>query len=353
MKLNKVKSLEKSASFSLGELAEHVGGQVEPRYSSILIERVATIEKAGAGNICFLENEKYKKFLEHAQGCAVLVSQSMAQHCCGPVVIVENPKFAFSKIIRLFHPEKVQKPGIHPSVILGNNTFVDPSAYIGPYCVLGDDIIIQANVILNAQVTLGDNCHIGKNSYIHANVHLYSNVVLGQHNIIHSGVVLGSDGFGFVQDKQQWIKIPHIGGVLVGNNVEIGANTTVDRGVIENTVIEDNVIIDNLVQIAHNVHIGTGTAIAGCVGIAGSAKIGAYCQIGGGSIINGHLTIADYTYFIGGSQVGNSIKKSGVYSSGIPAKEYTSWIKNVARFHQLDAIADRLKVVENKLKTQD
>lgn len=348
-----MKKLQQPASFSLKELADHVGGQIEITHAPIPIQGVGTIEQACDGEICFLENAKYQKFLEASKASAVVISQSMAQTCLKPVIIVKNPKLAFAKIIRLFHPEKVQKPGIHASVIIGNNTIVDPSACIGPYCVLGENVIIEANVILGGQVTIGDHCHIGKNSYLHPNVNVYSNVILGENNMIHSGVVLGSDGFGFVQNEQTWVKIPHIGGVRIGNNVEIGANTTVDRGVIEDTIIEDGVIIDNLVQIAHNVHIGSYTAIAGCVGIAGSAKIGSYCQIGGGSIINGHLTISDYTYFIGGSQVGNSIKKSGVYSSGIPAKEYASWVKNVARFHQLDEMANRLKVLESKLKTED
>lgn len=344
------------ASFSLEEIAQHLEGQLESVHAAITISGVGTIEQAKVGDLCFLENEKYQKYLTQTKAAAVLVSYAMApqvQSSGKPMIIVANPKLAFSKVIRLFHPQKRPPVGIHSSAIIGQNTVIDPSACIGPNCVIGDNVLIKEQVIIGANVVIGDNCTIAKDTYIYPNVSIYSNVSLGENNIIHSGVVLGGDGFGFIQDKIQWVKIPHVGGVEIGNNVEIGANTTIDRGMINNTVIEEGVIIDNLVQIAHNVHIGAYTAIAACVGIAGSAIIGAQCQIGGGTIINGHITIPQGTYFIGGSQVGNSIKKPGVYSSGIPAKEYTGWIKNIARFHQLDEMAHRLKVLENKLKSED
>lgn len=259
----------------------------------------------------------------------------MAAEFKRPVIIVENPKWAFAQIIRLMHPDTGLLPGVHPSVVIGENTLIDPSASIGAHCVIGD------------------GCVIGKNTLIFPNVTLYSKVKIGDNTIVHSGATLGSDGFGFAQNQEGWLKVPHIGGVSIGHYVEIGANTSIDRGLIEDTIIEDGVIIDNLVHIAHNVHVGAYTAIAACVGIAGSAKIGKHCQIGGGSIINGHITIADYTFFIAGSQVGNSIKKPGIYSSGIPAKEYAGWVKNVARFHQLDALADRIKALEHELKKLD
>ena len=342
-----------SFGFTLGELATQVGAQVDAAHAGLSIVGINTIECAIEGEICFVDNTKYLKKLSDSKASAVLILEGMNhQSDCVPV-IVENPKWAFAKIIALFYPNKVQPSGIHPTVIVGQNTVIDPSASIGPHCVLGDFVSIEAGVCLGAHVVVGDHCHIGKNTFLHPNVSLYANVTLGADCIIHSGVILGSDGFGFAQHQQTWVKIPHIGGLKIGNGVEIGANTSIDRGLMTDTVIQDGVIIDNLVHIAHNVQIGAYTAIAACVGIAGSAKIGQYCQIGGGSLINGHITIADYTYFIAGSQVASSIKKSGLYASAIPAKEYARWVKNVARFHQLDEMASRLKSLENKLKAEN
>lgn len=324
--------MQLNSSFSLESLAHQVGGHLDAAFSQVLVYGVGTIEKAGEGEICFIDNEKYLKYVSLSKASAILMPPHMAKSCSVPVIIVENPKWAFAQIVRLMHPETGLKPGIHSSVVVGKNTTIDKSASIGPHCVIGD------------------NCVIGQNTLIYPNVTLYSNVAIGNNVVIHSGATIGSDGFGFAQNQERWLKIPHIGGVKIGNDVEIGANTTIDRGLIEDTLLEEGIIIDNLVHIAHNVHIGAYTAIAACVGIAGSAHIGRHCQIGGGSMINGHITIADYSYFIAGSQVGNSIKKSGIYSSGIPAKEYSSWVKNVARFHQLDALADRIKVLESELK---
>jgi len=349
-------TISSRASFSLQEIAQHIGGQLDSVHAAVPIFGVGTIEQAKEGELCFLENAKYQKYLMESKAAAILVSYALVpqlQNSPKPIIIVPNPKLAFSKVIHLFYPPKRAAGGIHHSAVVSNNSVIAPSACIGPHCVIGENVIIGDQVIIGANTVIGDHCTLGKNTHIYPNVTLYSNVSLGENNIIHSGVVLGGDGFGFVQDKNQWVKIPHIGGVEIGNNVEIGANTTIDRGMINNTVIEEGVIIDNLVQIAHNVRIRKYTAIAACVGIAGSADIGAHCQIGGGTIINGHITIPEGTYFIGGSQVGNSIKKPGVYSSGIPAKEYTGWIKNIARFHQLDEMAHRLKVLENKIKSED
>lgn len=321
---------------TLGELARYVGGRLtEGTDAQLAIVGINTVERAREGEVCFIDNKKYLKQLAHSKASAVLLSELMAKQGTWPSIIVENPKWAFAKIMGLFYPDKTQlSPGIHPSVVIGKNTVIDPSASIGAYCVLGD------------------NCHIGPHTILHPHVTLYSNTTIGSYSIIHSGAILGGDGFGYAQYQEGWFKIPHIGGLRIGDRVEIGANTTIDRGMIEDTVIHEGVIIDNQVHIAHNVEIGYHTAIAACVGIAGSAKIGRHCQIGGGSIINGHISIIDHTYLIPGSQVANSIKNPGIYSSGIPAKAYPLWIKNVARFHQLDEMADRLKRLENKLKEE-
>lgn len=320
---------------SLGELAHYVGGCLtEGTDAQLSIVGINTIQGAVEGELCFIDNKKYLKQLAHSKASAVLLSESMGKQGAWPAIIVENPKLAFAKIMGLFYPDR-QSPGIHPSVIIGKNTVIDPSASIGAYCVLGD------------------NCHIGQHTILCPNVTVYSGTIIGERSIIHSGAVLGGDGFGYAQCQEGWFKIPHVGGLRIGARVEIGANTTIDRGMIEDTVIDEGVIIDNLVHIAHNVKIGAYTAIAACVGIAGSAIIGQHCQIGGGSIINGHISLADHTYLIPGSQVGNSIKNPGVYSSGIPAKAYHLWVKNVARFHQLDEMADRLKRLENKLKAEN
>lgn len=342
-------------SFSLKTLADLVQGQIDAKDAELSISGLNTIEAATQTQIVFVDSPKYLKPLSSSKACAVLISKSVAaqaEHLPAKIV-VDNPKWAFAKIMGLFYPQKAHPRGLHASVVVGEGSSISSSASIGPYCVIGERVHIGDGVILGAQVNIGDDCVIADNTRIHSNVTLYSNVLLGESVVIHSGAILGSDGFGFAQGPEGWFKIPQIGGLKIGKHCEIGANTTIDRGAIEDTIIGDCVIIDNLVHIAHNVQIGDFTAIAACVGIAGSAKIGSYCQIGGGSIINGHITIVDGSYFIGGSQVSNSIKKPGLYSSGIPAKEYALWVKNVARFHQLDHMSSRLKSLENKLKAEN
>jgi UDP-3-O-[3-hydroxymyristoyl] glucosamine N-acyltransferase len=237
--------------------------------------------------------------------------------------------------------------GIHPSAVIDPSARIAASATVGAYCVIGADVVIGENTVLGAHCVVGAGCIIGARSFFHANVTLYHHVVLGNNVVIHGGAVIGADGFGFAPDGQRWQKIHQLGGVVIGDNVDIGANTCIDRGALDDTVIGNNVIIDNLVQIAHNVKIGNGTAIAACVGIAGSTEIGQHCTIAGAVGIVGHLRIADRVHITAKSLVTGSISKSGSYSSGTALTETKAWRKNAVRFSQLDALFQRVRALEN------
>jgi UDP-3-O-[3-hydroxymyristoyl] glucosamine N-acyltransferase len=255
---------------------------------------------------------------------------------CPPQVttlITKNPRLALAKLLNLWADAKQTAASIHPSAVIGKNV------------ELGDNLLIEAGVVV------GDNCKLGNNTQLKANVTLYNNVTIGANCTVHSGTVIGSDGFGYAVDTDgSWFKMLHLGGVVIGDNVEIGSNTSIDRGMIDNTVIGNNVIIDNLVQIGHNVVIGDRTAIAGCTGVAGSTVIGKNCLIGGASSIAGHITIGDRVNITGTSAVNHSLLEPGVYSSGFPAKENGVWRRNVARFMMLDNMAKRLKELEKALE---
>ena len=253
------------------------------------------------------------------------------------------------KVATLFQPEVVISPGIHKTAVIGEGCTIPASASIGPYCVIGKNVVLGEQVIIEAGSFIGENCIVNEKTHLKPRVTLYDNVKIGKHCLIHSGVVLGSDGFGFAQHEGQWVKMPHLAGVTLGNNVEIGANTTIDRGVLEDTVLGDGVIIDNLVQIGHNVNIGDRTAIAALAAIAGSTRIGKACLIGGGAMVGGHLEIADKVYLTATTGVNHSISQPGTYSAGFPAKPNAQWRKNVARFQYLDDMAKRLRVLEKHL----
>ncbi len=303
---------------------------------------VGTLKDAVTGDISFLANKQYKKILPLTQASAVILSEEDATDCRVPAIIVNNPYLAYAKIATLLYTVTPIKAGIAPSAVVADNAQLDATAILSPHCVVESGASIGAGVFIGAGVYVGENVVIGKGCIIHANVSLYTGTVIGEHTIIHSGAVLGSDGFGIVKDTDgKWLKVPQIGRVLVGNHVEIGSNTTIDRGAIGDTVIEDNVRLDNQIQVAHNVQIGTGTAIAGCVGISGSTTIGKRCLIGGGVGFVGHIEVTDDVVITGMTLVTKSIKTAGVYSSGVPAKPDSVWKKTLARLNQLDRIISK------------
>ncbi len=335
-------------AITLADLAERLGVELagDPQ---CVITGLAPLASAKAGQLSFLDNPRYRQQLSHTNASAVILRREELPHCPSNALISNNPYLSYAQLTAWFATAPQAEPGVHPTVVCGTAD-IAASASIGAHCVIGNHVRIAEGVVIQAGCVIGDNCVIGANSHLYSQVTLYHDVVLGEGVIIHSGAVLGSDGFGFAKTADGWQKIVQLGGVRIGNAVEIGANTTIDRGALDNTVIEDQVKLDNQIQIGHNVHIGRGTAIAGCVGIAGSTRIGQYCLIAGGAGIGGHLTIADYVVITGMAMVTKSITQAGSYSSGTGLQESQEWRKSAARFHQLNQLAHRIQQLEAKVQ---
>jgi UDP-3-O-[3-hydroxymyristoyl] glucosamine N-acyltransferase len=336
------------AAYRLEEIAQKINAEVRGD-PYCLVERAEPLASAGPSAITFLANAQYRHFLAETQAAAVILSAQYAEECPTNALIVANPELAFAQLLGLLYPAPKSTPGIHSSAVIGSNCNVDPSVSIGPNCVIEDGVIIGANSLIAAGVFIGRNTRIGADCHLYPRVTLYHEVILGDRVIIHSGAVIGADGFGLAHDGRQWIKIPQIAGVSIGNDVEIGANTSVDRGALKPTVIGHGVKIDNLVQIAHNVKIGNHTAIAGCAAIAGSTEVGSHCMIGGAVCINGHIKISDGVILTGSSVVAHSIDAPGVYSSGVAVQKNSEWRRNMIRFQQLDDMAKRLRRLEQNM----
>lgn len=340
------------ATYTLSQLAEHLDAQLIGD-ATCSIASIATLEHGTAGQISFLSNSKYRKFLAETSAAAVLVSTDDAAFAAPGVnlLIVKDPYIAFAKVAQLLDSTPDAASGIHPSAVidssvkLGANVAIGANAVIAPGALIGDNAQIGAGCFIGAGASVGDNCKLW------ANVTLYHNVRIGQRCIIHSGAVIGADGFGFANQAGRWLKIPQTGTVIIGDDCEIGANTTIDRGAIDDTIIGNNVIIDNQCQIAHNVRIGDHTAMAGCSVVAGSTKIGRYCIIGGAVVINGHIEICDGANITGMAMVMKPITEKGVYSSGIPATTNLEWRKNTAKLRQIEQLYQRVKQLENQLAT--
>lgn len=335
-------------TITLGELAKVVGGHVIGDDSRV-ITGIGTLQSAIEGQITFLTNPKYSRYLADTKASAVILKQANASDCPVDVLVSENPYLSYARISVLFDQGGASAQGIHPTAVISPSAIIGANVSIGAYASVGENTQIGDGVNIGPGCVIEQGAVIGAGSRLVANVVIYHHVKMGLRCLIHAGTVIGSDGFGFANDKGRWVKIHQLGTVVIGNDVEIGANTTIDRGAIEDTVIEDGVIIDNQVQIAHNVHVGAHTAIAGCVGIAGSARIGRHCAFGGGAGVLGHLQIADGVTVTAMSLVTKSITEAGVYSSGTPLEPSASWQKNFARFKQLDEMARRIKALEKAL----
>lgn len=337
-------------NYTLDELAKYVAGEVRGD-GSCVIESIATLQHANARQISFLTNPSYRKQLADSKAGAVIMSAAEAENTSVNVIISPNPYAAYAKIASLLSPAEEYIAGVDPSAHIDASTNIDKSASIAAGVVIESGVVIGKAVRVGPGSVLQKNVKIGANTVLTANITIAHDCVLGEHNLIHPGVVIGADGFGQAMDNGVWIKVPQIGGVIIGNDVEIGANTTIDRGAIEDTVIEDNVKLDNQIQIAHNVKIGAHTAIAGCTAIAGSTKIGKHCRIAGMVGIVGHLEIADNVTVTAKSLVTGSIKKAGIYSAGTPLEPSQKWRKNTVRFKQLDEMAKRLNKLEKQLSS--
>lgn len=320
-----------SIALSLGELARRTGGRVEGD-PDLLIGRIASLASAGPGDISFLTNLKLRAEVASSRASAVILAPEGIGLTTAARLVHPQPYVCFARVAQILDPHPAPPPGIHPS------------ASVAP------DVKLGAGVSIGAHCAIGEGVEIGAGSVIHPNVTLYPRVRIGARCIVHAGAVIGSDGFGFANDDGRWLKIPQSGGVIIGDDVEIGAGTTIDRGALDDTVIAEGVKLDNQIQVGHNVRIGAHTAIAGCVGIAGSAVIGAYCTIGGAAMIRGHLTIADRVNISGGTLVSKSINEPGTYTGVYPIASNREWLKSAARVRGLDQMEDRLRALEKRLK---
>ena len=335
-------------SYRLGDFAERIGAELlgDPE---VIIDRVAVLGAAGPSAVAFLANRRYRPYLAGTKAGAVILEPEFAQSCPVPALVLDNPYLGYARAATLLAPVVVREPGIAPSAVVEVGATVAPDASIGAHCVIEAGARVGAGTSLDAGSFLGRGSSIGPHGRIAAGVVICRDVHIGARAIIHPGVVIGADGFGIANDNGTWVKIPQFGGVRIGDDVEIGANTTVDRGALEDTVIEDGVKLDNLIQIGHNVRIGAHTAIAACVAIGGSARIGRRCTIAGAASIAGHLEIADDVHLTATSAVPGTISEPGVYSSGMPVQENRAWRRNIARLRKLDDMARRLRAIERKL----
>jgi UDP-3-O-[3-hydroxymyristoyl] glucosamine N-acyltransferase len=300
------------------------------------ISRVATLSHADAGALSFLANTRYRRQMQSTRATAVLVGPEDAAGCPVAALIDPNPYLAYARIAELLHPRAPSAAGIHPSAVASASARIAASASVGPLAVIEDGVEIGERVFVGPGCIVQQGARIGADSHLTARVNVYAGVRIGRRCIVHAGAVIGADGFGFAPDAGTWVKVPQVGSVQIGDDVEIGANTTIDRGAIDDTVVEHGVKLDNQIQVGHNVTIGAHTAIAGCVGISGSTTIGKRCMIGGGVGIAGHLTIADDVVVTGCSLVSASIRQAGSYSSGMPTVETRLWRRMVAHLRRLD-----------------
>jgi len=322
-------------SVLLGQILDALGGELIGGEREMTISRIAPLDSAGHGDLSFLSNPRYRQQLAASQAACVIVAPALRDEAAqrGACIVTADPYAYFARATQWWkaHQQGGRPSGIHASAVVDATAQVHASAYVGPQCVVEAGAVIGADTVLKSRVTIGQGC------------------VVGERCIVHPGVVIGADGFGFAPSAGRWEKIEQLGAVRIGNDVEIGANTCVDRGALDDTIIEDGVKIDNLVQIAHNVHIGAHTVIAGNTGIAGSARIGRHCQIGGAANILGHLTIADGTVISPTSMVTRSLPKAGFYTGIFPLQENEQWEKNAATFRQLYTLRERVKKLEQAL----
>ncbi|MCA2415041.1 UDP-3-O-(3-hydroxymyristoyl)glucosamine N-acyltransferase [Vibrio chemaguriensis] len=339
-------------TLTLAELATITGGELFGD-ESLVVSRVAPMDKAQEGDVTFLSNPKYAKHLSECQATVVMVKAEHKDQCVGNALVVSDPYVAFARVVQAMDTTPKPADDIAPSAVIAVDVKMGENVAIGANAVIETGVELGDNVSVGAGCFIGKNAKLGNNTKLWANVTIYHEVSLGDDCLVQSGTVIGSDGFGYANDKGEWIKIPQLGSVRIGNRVEIGACTTIDRGALEDTIIEDNVILDNQLQIAHNVQIGYGTVMPGGTIVAGSTKIGKYCQIGGASVLNGHITIADGVAITGMGMVMRSIEEKGLYSSGIPLQTNREWRKTATRVHRIDEMNKRLKAVEKQLEQKE
>ena len=311
--------------------------------------QVAPLDRATAEEIGFVSQSKYLTQLSSTQAGAVILPEDARDATDLPRILTPHPYLYFARVSALLNPPLRPQVGIHPAATVAPDAVIAADASIAAGAVIGQGAHIGARTVVGPNCVVGDHARVGADCHLHANVTLYHACVVGERCILHSGCVIGSDGFGYAPAEGRWEKIPQIGRVLIADDVEIGACTTIDRGALEDTIIGEGVKLDNLVQVAHNVHIGAHTAIAACTGIAGSAKIGRHCMIGGAAMIFGHIDIADGTRISTNTLITKSLPKAGTYTSALPFSEHAVWQKNAVHMRNLDKLADRIKQLEKRL----
>lgn len=334
--------------FTLGQLSERLGASLSGDASQA-VNGLAALQDAVPGQLSFLANPQYRKYLATTRASAVLLTAADAEGFSGNALVVDNPYLAYGHLSHLFDRKPLSANGVHPSAIIAASAQIDPTASIGPGVVVEADAQIAAGVTLGAYCVVGVRSQIGEGGWLAPRVTLYHDVKIGCRVVIQSGAVIGGEGFGFANEKGVWQKIAQIGGVCIGDDVEIGANTTIDRGALADTVIGNGVKLDNQIMIAHNVQVGDHTAMAGCVGISGSTRIGKHCMIAGGVGMVGHIDVCDNVFVTGMTMVTRSISEPGAYSSGTAMQPAAEWKKSVARLRQLDDMARRLLQLEKRL----
>ena len=338
-----------TVSYRLSEIAARLGGRVLGS-AEVCVSQVATLDTAQADQISFLTNSKYRAQLASTNAGAVILGEADADATGLPRIISDNPYAYFAKVSALLNPLPEARAGIHPSAVIGAGAKIDATASIAATAVIGEGATIGAFSVIGEGCYIGENAVVGSHARLYPRVVVYHDCLIGDNLIAHSGAVIGADGFGIAMDEGRWIKIPQIGRVVIGNDVEIGANTTIDRGALDDTVIEDGVKLDNQIQVAHNVRIGAHTAIAGCVGIAGSATIGKYCRIGGSAGILGHLQIADHVEIASFTLIGKSIREAGSYAGIFPFSHSDEWRKTAAQLRHLDELAHKVKSLQQEIE---
>ena len=340
-----------AGGYSLAEIVDRLGGRIQGD-GATRVRQVATLDAAGPEQLAFLANPKYAKKLAQTRAGAVILDADSAEGFAGAAIITPATYLYFARVAQLFNPPVLPAPGVHQSAVV--ESAVPPSVSIGPQAVIGRDVQFGEGVVIEAGCVIGAGVTIGARSHIYPRVTIYPGCVIGEAVVIHSGVVIGSDGFGFARERDgSWLKIPQIGRVVIGSGVEIGANTTIDRGALDDTVIGNGVILDNQIQIGHNVRIGDKTAVAGCVGIAGSTHIGSRCMIGGAAMIIGHLEIADEVTVSSCTMVTKSIPKAGVVTGTLPQQGHDEWLKNFSQLRHLSSMAEKIRALEQRLAAME
>jgi UDP-3-O-[3-hydroxymyristoyl] glucosamine N-acyltransferase len=339
------------AGLALGEIVERLGGELIGDAGHV-IDRLGPLESATSSTLAFLSNPQYQKQLATSAAGCVIVAPALREAAAarGTAIVAADPYVYFARLTQWWaeRTRPVVARSVHATALIDGGATVGADASIGPYAVIETGAVLGARVTIGAHCVVGRDCRIGDGTRLEDRVTLHSGTRIGERGIVHSGAVLGADGFGFASEQGRWVKIEQLGTLRIGDDVEIGANTCIDRGALGDTEIGDDVKIDNLVQIGHNVRIGAHTAIAGNVGIAGSATIGAHCLLGGGSGINGHVTLADHVVVGGATQISRSIAKAGFYSGSFPFDDNASWEKNAAVVRNLHALRDRVRALEKK-----